>query len=160
VCLVIDTASRSKTKPGITIIVAPFADTFCSTHILTVASHSAPLQQPQPQPPQKVAKAPDGNGGLYRALHTSGALSAMQAAGVEALDVYCVDNSLARLGDPEFVGACYSRGAEVGAGWVIALGGWGWGWGGVGFNNGGGFWGREGEESGSGARDEWSARSY
>ncbi len=74
----------------------------------------------QHQPPthqsitKQVAKAPDGNGGLYRALHTSGALDKMTKAGVEAIDVYCVDNSLSRLGDPEFVGACYSQGAEVG----------------------------------------------
>lgn len=63
----------------------------------------------------KVATAPDGNGGLYRALHVTGALAAMRDAGVEALDVYCVDNSLARLGDPEFVGCCYSRQTQVGA---------------------------------------------
>ncbi|KAI8462664.1 MAG: nucleotide-diphospho-sugar transferase [Monoraphidium minutum] len=63
----------------------------------------------------KVAKAPDGNGGLYRALALSGALDQMKAAGLEALDVYCVDNSLARLGDPEFVGCCYARGTQVGA---------------------------------------------
>jgi hypothetical protein len=27
--------------------------------------------------------------------------------------VYCVDNSLSRLGDPEFVGCCHERGAQV-----------------------------------------------
>jgi UDP-N-acetylglucosamine/UDP-N-acetylgalactosamine diphosphorylase len=67
--------------------------------------------QQQPQ----IAKAPDGNGGLYRALHTRGALADMRAHGLEALDVYCVDNALARVGDPEFVGACAARRAEVGA---------------------------------------------
>ena len=61
----------------------------------------------------QVAKAPDGNGGLYRALQTSGALATMQATGIEALDVYCVDNILARVGDPEFLGCCYSRSTQV-----------------------------------------------
>jgi hypothetical protein len=80
------------------------------------AAQPAPLSPPPCDHPgaSQVAKAPDGNGGLYRALHVSGALAAMQAAGVEALDVYCVDNSLARLGDPEFVGCCYARGTQVG----------------------------------------------
>lgn len=31
------------------------------------------------------------------------------------MDVYCVDNALARLGDPLFLGYCHSKGAEVGA---------------------------------------------
>lgn len=65
--------------------------------------------------PGRVAKAPDGNGGLYRALRVTGALADMKKNGVEALDVYCVDNALARLGDPEFLGACHAAGADVGA---------------------------------------------
>lgn len=65
--------------------------------------------------PSKVAKAPDGNGGLYAALEDSGTLADMAGRGVEALDVLCVDNILARVGDPEFVGACYARGSELGA---------------------------------------------
>ncbi|KAF6254097.1 nucleotide-diphospho-sugar transferase [Scenedesmus sp. NREL 46B-D3] len=62
----------------------------------------------------KVAKAPDGNGGLYRALQSSGALAKMQGSGLEALDVYCVDNILARLADPEYIGCCYSRRSQLG----------------------------------------------
>lgn len=61
----------------------------------------------------QVAKAPDGNGGLYRSLQLSGALDAMVAAGIEVLDCYCVDNILARLGDPAFIGCCVARGAQV-----------------------------------------------
>lgn len=63
----------------------------------------------------QVAKAPDGNGGLYAALEDSGTLADMAGRGVEALDVLCVDNILARVGDPVFVGACYARGSELGA---------------------------------------------
>lgn len=66
-------------------------------------------------PTYQVAKAPDGNGGLYAALETSGTLADMASRGVEALDVVCVDNILARVADPEFVGCCYARGSQLGA---------------------------------------------
>ncbi|GAX81228.1 hypothetical protein CEUSTIGMA_g8660.t1 [Chlamydomonas eustigma] len=65
--------------------------------------------------PSRIAKAPDGNGGIYRALQRSGLLNKMCEEGVECLDVYCVDNALARIADPLFLGYCHSRGAEVGA---------------------------------------------
>ncbi|KAG2434619.1 hypothetical protein HXX76_007514 [Chlamydomonas incerta] len=68
--------------------------------------------------PGSLAKAPDGNGGVYLALARSGLLDAMATAGVEALDCYCVDNALARLGDPRFLGYCHGYGgggADVGA---------------------------------------------
>jgi len=32
------------------------------------------------------------------------------ATGVESVDCYCVDNLLARVGDPVFVGYCHSQG--------------------------------------------------
>ncbi|GIL53347.1 hypothetical protein Vafri_8968 [Volvox africanus] len=63
-----------------------------------------------------LAKAPDGNGGVYLSLARSGILDAMAAAGIECLDCYCVDNSLARLGDPRFIGYCHGvANADVGA---------------------------------------------
>ena len=69
--------------------------------------------------PSKMAKAPDGNGGLYLALDRSGCLSDMRKRGVECLDVYCIDNALARVCDPSFIGYCHSQGGpdeiEVGA---------------------------------------------
>ena len=70
--------------------------------------------------PGRLAKAPDGNGGVYLALARSGLLEEMAVAGVEALDCYCVDNALARLGDPRFIGYCHGgagggAGADVGA---------------------------------------------
>ena len=74
-----------------------------------------------------MAKAPDGNGGLYRALRDGGALADMAARGVAALDVVCVDNALARAGDPEFLGACWAAGAEV-RGQGHGGGAWGLGW--------------------------------
>lgn len=64
--------------------------------------------------PGKVAMAPDGNGGLYMALQSSGALSDMEAHGVEAVDCFSVDNALVRVGDPVFAGFCKERGVECG----------------------------------------------
>jgi len=58
--------------------------------------------------PSTLARAPDGNGGLYGALARSGALGRMQGDGVAVVDVVCVDNALAAPGDPTFLGACLS----------------------------------------------------
>jgi UDP-N-acetylglucosamine/UDP-N-acetylgalactosamine diphosphorylase len=69
--------------------------------------------------PSKMAKAPDGNGGVYLSLERSGCLADMKKRGIECLDVYCIDNALARVCDPSFIGYCSShrggRGTEVGA---------------------------------------------
>jgi UDP-N-acetylglucosamine/UDP-N-acetylgalactosamine diphosphorylase len=64
--------------------------------------------------PSRLAMAPDGNGGVYMALRAAGVLADMAAQGVEAVDCYCVDNALVRLGDPLFAGFCHSRGLECG----------------------------------------------
>ena len=68
--------------------------------------------------PSTLAMAPDGNGGVYTALRSSGVLADMAAHGVEAIDCYCVDNALVRLGDPLFAGFCHERGVECGA-WSV-----------------------------------------
>ena len=62
-----------------------------------------------------VATAPDGNGGLYKALHEEGCLADMRRRGVEHVHAYCVDNALVKVGDPEYVGFCLERGVDAGA---------------------------------------------
>jgi len=62
----------------------------------------------------KLARAPDGNGGLYWALKHEGVLSDLEKRDVRYLHVYCVDNVLVRVADPVFMGYCISKEAEAG----------------------------------------------
>lgn len=62
----------------------------------------------------KVAVAPDGNGGIYAALKSASILEDMRRRGVSYLYTYCVDNCLARVADPVFLGYCISKHAQCG----------------------------------------------
>jgi UDP-N-acetylglucosamine/UDP-N-acetylgalactosamine diphosphorylase len=63
----------------------------------------------------KVSKAPDGNGGIYRALRDSGVLADMNRRGVKHLHAHSVDNILIKVADPIFIGYCAKQNADCAA---------------------------------------------
>lgn len=62
----------------------------------------------------KVAMAPDGNGGIYPSLLSSGALEQMEARGVQYLHIFSIDNALVKPADPVFIGHCIAQKADCG----------------------------------------------
>lgn len=62
-----------------------------------------------------LSSAPDGNGGLYRALKTQGVLEDFTKRGVEHLHAHSVDNILIKVADPVLIGYCKSKNADCAA---------------------------------------------
>ncbi|KAM7270693.1 hypothetical protein ACFE04_029907 [Oxalis oulophora] len=65
--------------------------------------------------PFVVAKAPDGNGGVYSALKYSRLLEDMAMRGIKYVDCYGVDNALVRVADPTFLGYFIDKGVASAA---------------------------------------------
>ncbi|XP_075671811.1 UDP-N-acetylglucosamine diphosphorylase 1-like [Castanea sativa] len=73
----------------------------------------------------RVAKAPDGNGGVYSALKSSWLLEDMATRGIKYVDCYGVDNVLVRVADPTFLGYFIGKGVASAAKVVRkGMGGW------------------------------------
>lgn len=53
--------------------------------------------------------SPNGNGGVFQALKSTGMLDMLLKDGIEWIHIYCVDNVLVKPGDPVFLGAALSR---------------------------------------------------
>jgi UDP-N-acetylglucosamine/UDP-N-acetylgalactosamine diphosphorylase len=63
--------------------------------------------------PSALALAPDGHGGLVKALHGAGLLDVMAERGLTTLFYHQVDNPLVRIADPITLGLHVRHGAEV-----------------------------------------------
>jgi len=61
----------------------------------------------------EIARSPDGHGGTLRALDRSKALEILEARGIEEISYFQVDNVLAKVLDPVFIGHHSRAGAEM-----------------------------------------------
>lgn len=62
--------------------------------------------------PNKLSLNPDGHGGVFRALHSSGLTKVLKDRGIELLSYFQVDNPLIQVIDPVFIGLHTQHGSE------------------------------------------------
>ena len=60
----------------------------------------------------RIALSPNGNGGLFDALHHSHSIADMRRRGVQSVHVYGVDNALVKVADPTLVGFARAHGSD------------------------------------------------
>ena len=65
--------------------------------------------------PDRIATAPNGNGGGYASMEKAGLRRVLREKGIEWLNVFAMDNVLQRIADPCFVGAVIESGMTSGA---------------------------------------------
>lgn len=63
----------------------------------------------------QIASSPNGNGGWFSSMASSGVLEIVKKEGIKWLNVFAVDNVLQRIADPCFVGATIAKECSVGA---------------------------------------------
>lgn len=63
----------------------------------------------------RILTAPNGNGGWYQSMASTGMTDMVREKGIEWLNVFSVDNVLQRIADPCFVGAVIESGCTSGA---------------------------------------------
>lgn len=61
----------------------------------------------------EIARSPDGHGGTLRALDRGAALDVLESQGIEEISYFQVDNVLAKVLDPVFIGHHVRAGAEM-----------------------------------------------
>ncbi|WP_240841218.1 UDPGP type 1 family protein [Acidaminobacter sp. JC074] len=61
----------------------------------------------------EINLAANGNGGVFSSLHSNGLLEEMQSNGVKYVYLYGVDNAIAKIADPVFVGFTIDSGLDV-----------------------------------------------
>ena len=61
-----------------------------------------------------MATSPDGNGGIYAALHNSGMIEDMEQKGVKFLFTNAIDNCVCKIADPLFMGFSIDGGFKAG----------------------------------------------
>lgn len=61
----------------------------------------------------QIATSPNGNGGIFWALHTEGVLKTFQKRGILYAHSYSVDNILIKIGDPVGIGHALATSADI-----------------------------------------------